>query len=260
MVILCPGCKNQITLDDATIPAGVFKVRCTGCGKSITTQKREEPQAAQPQQQQQPPSKPSMNTAQTTTDKIKVPTIPTESGRIPPELQSFVNSQISAAKQEILNAIQTLLGGSIGKLTASEETFIASNAALICSGDPVSTETLLRSLKSMGYEIQSCKTAGESLKKVDEAYELIIIDPTFTDDLEGAKKLIGRINSKKALDRRKVFVVLLSSTQKSLDGNSAFMGGVNLIVNKADVNNLETYIRQGQKHFQKLYSTFEISS
>jgi predicted Zn finger-like uncharacterized protein len=250
MVIVCPGCKNQITLDDATIPSGTFKVRCTGCGRSITTQK--------PVQQQSPAPAPASKPASTTVDKPQQQTISADGGKVPPELQNFVNSQIAVAKKEILSAIQTLLGGSSAiRLQESDENRIASNTALLCGGDPATLEVLLGLVKSMGYHVQSCTTAAESLKSVDPIYDLIIIDPSFTDDLEGPKKLIGRINSKKAADRRKVFVVLLSSTQKSLDGNSAFLGGVNLIINKSDLNNLESYIRQGQKHFQKLYSALE---
>jgi hypothetical protein len=86
---------------------------------------------------------------------------------------------------------------------------------------------------------------------------LVVIDPSFTDDLEGAKKLIGRMNARKAVERREIFVVLISATQKSMDGNSAFLSGVNLIVNKADLNHLESFIRQGQKYFQQLYSPLQ---
>ena len=253
MILVCPGCKNQITLDDATIPDGGFKVRCTGCGRSINAQKKVEPT----QQQQQSSSIPLKQ--QPVADKGKTQTTAPDAGRIPPELQTFVNSQIAAAKQEILHAMQTLFGGSSAqKLPGSgNESLIASNTALVCSGDGTTTEALLRLLKPMGYHLQSLTSAAESLKAVDLLYELIVIDPSFTDDLEGAKKMIGRINSKKAADRRKVFVVLLSSTQKSLDGNSAFLGGVNLVVNKADLDQIESFIRQGQTYFQKLYSTLE---
>ena len=250
MLIVCPGCKNQITLDDATIPDGVFKVRCTGCGRSINTQKKAEP-VKQPQQAASIPPTPAP-----VTDHRKAESNSAESARISPELQNFVNSQIVAAKQEILNAMQILFRGTAAPLSVvAEESQHATNTALLCSSDSAMVDTLLRMLKPMGYQIQTATTAAESLKSADIPYELIVIDPSFTDDLEGAKKMIGRINSKKAQERRKVFVVLLSSTQKSLDGTSAFLGGVNLIVNKADLNQIESFIRQGQTYFQKIYAT-----
>jgi hypothetical protein len=83
-----------------------------------------------------------------------------------------------------------------------------------------------------------------------------LIDPSFTDDLEAGKKIIGRINARKAVDRRNIFVVMISSTHKTLDGNAAFMNGVNLIVNKADLNALVPSIKQSQKDFQQMYAAY----
>ena len=172
-------------------------------------------------------------------------------------MESYVDARISSAKREILDAMQALFrGSSVHQDDSMLETNFSSKA-LVCSGDPKTTETLNAILTSMKYETQTSITSADSIKTVDGQFGLIVVDPSFTEDPEGAKKIIGRINIKKGIERRQTFVVLLTSTQKTLDGNAAFMSGVNLIVNKADVSNLETHIRQSQKGYQQLYSTFK---
>jgi predicted Zn finger-like uncharacterized protein len=261
MILVCPGCKNKITLDDGTLPVGIFKVRCTGCGRSITAQFKDESQPEPP-----PPTTPAPVTPQLppgfqpqasgVRETLQPASATPESSDVSPAVQAFVREQLGAAKKEILDAMQSLFQGATIGQNESEEELVSSKKALICSADAQLLDTLTTPLKVMGYQWESCSSAMEGLKTVDNPYGLIIIDPVFPGDPEGGKKLIGRVNSKKASDRRQTFLVLISSTQKTLDGNSAFFSGVNLIINKADLNNFEASVRQSQKNFHQMYSTF----
>jgi hypothetical protein len=189
-------------------------------------------------------------------EKIQPASAAPESTEVSPAVQTFVREQLGAAKKEILDAMQSLFQGGRINQSDSEEDMVSSKKGLICSADAQLVDTLTTSLKEMGYQTESCSSAIGGLKVVDSPYGLIIIDPVFPDDPEGSKKLIGRINAKKAVDRRQTFLVLISSTQKTLDGNSAFFSGVNLIVNKADLNNFEMTVRQSQKNFHQMYYAF----
>jgi predicted Zn finger-like uncharacterized protein len=236
MVLVCPGCKNQVTLDDASVPEGVFKVRCKGCGKIITSQRHPE------QLTPQPPSSVSEKKA------VADP-------GISPAIEAFIKKEIAASRKEILNAMQSLFRGT-GIAPGGMEDRIHSQKALICSGDPATLQTLTLAAKAMGYQTETTVTAADSLKNLDSIYSLVLIDPSFSDDLEAAKKLIGRLNARKSVERRQTFVVLISSAQKTLDGNAAFMNGVNLIVNKADLTTIEASIMQSQKEFQQMYAAY----
>ncbi|HSP05949.1 MAG TPA: zinc-ribbon domain-containing protein, partial [Acidobacteriota bacterium] len=39
MKLTCANCRQQIVLEDAKLPQGVFKVKCPKCGKIVTGQK-----------------------------------------------------------------------------------------------------------------------------------------------------------------------------------------------------------------------------
>ena len=256
MVLVCPGCKNKITLDDGTLPIGIFKVRCTGCGRSITAQFKDEPAPSPPSAPVAAPAPPQSQPSGITENARKAATRP-DSTDVSPAVQAFVKDQLGAAKKEILDAMQSLFqGATIAQNYTSEEEMATAKRALICTGDGAIADTLTATLKGMGYQVESCSSAIEGLKTVDSMYGIIVLDPVFPDDPEGGKKLIGRINSKKAVDRRQTFLVLISSTQKTLDGNSAFFSGVNLIINKVDLDDFEMTVRQSQKDFQQMYSTF----
>jgi predicted Zn finger-like uncharacterized protein len=236
MILVCPGCKNQITLDDASVPEGIFKVRCTGCGKIITSQRSPEAVA------------PSISQSGVTERKS------IEDQSVNPAVEAFLRKEIATAKKEILDAMQSLFRGA--NLSADEEADGTAKRALICSGDPLTSQRLASAAKALGYATEIAVTAADSLKSLESFYSLMIIDPSFTDDAEGVKKLIGRVNIRKAVERRQMFLVLISASQKTLDGNSAFLNGVNLIVNKADLGTIENSIKQSQKDFRQMYSSF----
>jgi CheY-like chemotaxis protein/ribosomal protein S27E len=241
MVLVCSGCKNQITLEEASVPEGVFKVRCTGCGKIITAQRTSHASQSPPIIERSKPVAPAMESGAT----------------ISPAIESFLKKEIANAKKEILDAMQSLFTGSGFATNQDSETGI-SQRALVCSGDPVLSQSLSQAAQSMGYSTDVTVSAVDSLKASDTSYAMFLIDPSFSDDLDAGKKIIGKINARKAVDRRKIFVVLISSSQKTQDGNAAFMSGVNLIVNKSDLNALVASIRQTQKDLQQMYSAYNV--
>ena len=252
MILVCPGCKNQITIDEATVPRGVFKVRCTSCGRTINAQQKDEP--APPAQKVQPPQT-EMDNASFAAGRTPAKGVQ-KTPDVSPAVQEYVTARINDSRREILEAMQALFRGEMLHGNVTPDYVGNSKNALICSSDATITASILSSLNSIGYRTETCTTAAESLKNLDSQYGLIIVDPSFPDDLEGAKKVIGRINGKKGTERRQTFLVLVSSTYKTLDGNSAFMNGVNVIINKADLHRLDSVLQQSQAHFQQVYKAF----
>src|SRR4026208_1302015 len=117
MVLVCSGCKNQITLEEASVPEGVFKVRCTGCGKIITAQRTSHASQSPPIIERSKPVAPAMESGAT----------------ISPAIESFLKKEIANAKKEILDAMQSLFTGSGFATNQDSETGI-SQRALVCSG------------------------------------------------------------------------------------------------------------------------------
>ena len=255
MIVVCPGCKNQITVDEASVPKGAFKVRCTSCGRTITAQRKEE--ASTSEHLEKPVPTPERSAKATPVPKTTPPP-ESLSSPISKAVEEYVASQIATARKEILDAMQALFRGESIDANGGEslQQIDFQKRALICSGDAVIASTLGPTIRNLGYAWENYSTTAESLKVLDGNYGLVIVDPSFGDDAEGGKKIIGRINGKKGKQRRQTFVVLVSSTYKTMDGNSAFMNGVNLIVNKADIGKFDSIFQQSQTHFREMYAAF----
>jgi CheY-like chemotaxis protein len=141
--------------------------------------------------------------------------------------------------------------------TLSADAHPRSQSALICESDSAAADTISTVLRKLGYSVDPASTTTEALKKIESNdYRLVTLDLSFPDDKEGGKKIIGKINGKKPMLRREMFVVLISAAVKSDDANAAFFNGVNLTVNRSEIAGLGGLVRSGQTHFQQIYRTF----
>jgi hypothetical protein len=68
--------------------------------------------------------------------------------------------------------------------------------------------------------------------------------------LEGMQPIISLTPS----DRRKSFFILFSDNLRTLDGNAAFLYGVNLIVAHKDVGSFPQIYREASIYHERLYS------
>jgi hypothetical protein len=55
-------------------------------------------------------------------------------------------------------------------------------------------------------------------------------------------------------DRRRSFFLLVSENLRTLDGNAAFLYGVNLVVSAKDVGNFPQIYRDAMAYHERLYS------
>lgn len=57
------------------------------------------------------------------------------------------------------------------------------------------------------------------------------------------------------LDRRKSFFILFADNLRTLDGNAAFLYGVNLVVGMKDLNNFQQIYKDAHLYHERLYAT-----
>lgn len=262
MKLTCMSCQHQIHVDDSKIPSGVFKVKCSKCGKIVTGQREtaahadsaptspsvsaaDELQAAYSMQSPQPPAEP----------------LDSGNGDGNSELQQLVKREVGHLRKELMSSLGALFGQrkdwKLDRHAEEEEDDDFARKALVCEDDSAFIEIISGSLKRLGYKVEIAKTTAEALKKIETGtYNLITVDYTFPDDKEGGVKIIARLNGQKPGVRRETFVVLISANVKSADASAAFFHGANITVNKDEIRHLEYLIREGQRHFHELYRVF----
>ena len=87
---------------------------------------------------------------------------------------------------------------------------------------------------------------------MQETPPLILLNPAqiTPPPLEGMQPIISLTPA----DRRKSFFILFSDSLRTLDGNAAFLYGVNLVVAQKDVGNFSHIFREAYQFHERLYS------
>jgi CheY-like chemotaxis protein len=233
MKLICTKCHYELNIDDTRIPADKpFKVKCPQCSESITGR----------------------SGAVNTQKSAMTHEATAEWERLKPFVEDYVNRRIAAFSKEL--EASSLLAN---KATASLGEGVSLNPqdsskkALICQANPKIEQEVSAKLTTMGYQIACVKSVKEAMKKLEEdLFELVATDSSFPEDPSGGRKILSKMNAKKFEERRRTFVVLVSSTVETSGPENAFLLGANLTVNIRDLNNLEQLISQGQREFEKL--------
>src|SRR5512145_2772145 len=96
MKITCNHCQNQMQLDDARVPSGTFKIKCTKCGKVVSAQKEQ------------------------ASDPDTVSAMSQAAGEAGMEVEEYVQQELSRFKKDLLGSLQTLLGISPSLMGSAE--------------------------------------------------------------------------------------------------------------------------------------------
>jgi len=223
MKLTCSSCNQTIFVDDSKIPAaGVFRIKCPKCERIISV-----------------------------SDPVDA--------AVSPAIEAYVAKEIAAARKEILAAMTSLFGAEPQPVGSEKEKEKESDKkSLISNSDLLEANTILTALRHFGYSVEIATTAADALAKIERnAYDLIVLSESYPDDAAGGQKIMKKLNGMKG-HRRRIFLVLLSPSLKTSDPNGAFFHGSNITVNPADIQNIETLIREGQRHFQRLYRVYDL--
>jgi predicted RNA-binding Zn-ribbon protein involved in translation (DUF1610 family) len=123
--------------------------------------------------------------------------------------------------------------------------------AFLVGGD---NPTLRQAAKLIGYLPMYFASAEQARDRyLQEVPAVVIINPPqmTAPPLEAMQPLTGLSTA----ERRKSFFILVSDNLRTLDGNAAFLYGVNLIVASKDVNNFPRIFKEAHQFHERLYSS-----
>lgn len=112
---------------------------------------------------------------------------------------------------------------------------------------------LRQAAKLIGYLPVLYPTAEQARDRyMQESPQVIFLNPpqVTPPPLEAMQPIIGVMPS----DRRKSFFVLFSENLRTLDGNAAFLYGVNLVVATKDLGNFPQIFRDAYTYHERLYA------
>ncbi len=121
--------------------------------------------------------------------------------------------------------------------------------AIICETNEEVQKFLADYLKSSGFECFTFSNSKEALNAMEDA-SLIIIAEQFNEIIEA-------ISSLPMYQRRDLIAILLSLSIPTMDRLSAFVKGVDFIVNVKDINNFPAIFKRAYVEHQKTYKLFK---
>lgn len=112
---------------------------------------------------------------------------------------------------------------------------------------------LRQSVKLLGFLPLHYATADQARERfMQEMPQLVILNPAqvTAPPLEAMQPIIGLAPA----DRRRSFFVLVAENLRTLDGNAAFLYGVNLVIAPKDLTAFSQIYRDAHTYHERLYS------
>ena len=253
MVITCPQCETRLHMDEAKTPSRPFAVRCPKCqtnvnvqpnGEVSTTSKSDQPAAAE------------------AAPRYPVPAFerPVTAPRF--ELQDNENTAASTNEAGAgLNDIARLLAEALNHSTGRTSTSRKRPAwdrrkALVCAS-PAYREVIAESLATHDYEVFVANNMIQGLGRMrEERMDVVVLDANFDPLEQGVAFITREVRLLRPSERRRLFLVYLTSGVRTMDLHAAFLQNVNLVVNPSDVEQLPEALEVSIRHYNDLYRPF----
>ena len=255
MVLICPKCEARLQLDEAKAPSRPFTVRCPKCQTSVNAQ----PATATAGESDVP-------------DVVTSPEVTPVSSRSPFERPTTAplfrthnddSNASAAAGAPGLNDIAKLLadalrhsGGQPGASRGRTRPAWDRRKVLVCAS-PAYRELLALSLAEQDYDVFVAENMVQGLGRMrEERMDVIVLDANFDPLEQGVAFITREVRLLRPSERRRLFLVYLTSGVRTMDLHAAFLNNVNLVINPSDVEQLPEALEVSLRHYNELYRDF----
>ncbi len=248
MIVVCPKCSSQIQVSgsDSERPSNIRCPKCNTNLHSVTVSPASEksalavgqsPSTEQHRFKARVPA-PLFELAKTARREAPSPAVPVEEmGQLLANLlkQHGSNSTVASTARPAWNP----------------------RKALVCTVE-LHCEAIARQLTKNGYQVFVAQNTGQAVDRMREnQLDVVLLDPEFDSAEQGAAFVIREVNVLRPAQRRRLFFVLLSPLQRTMDAHAAFLHNVNAIVNFKQVDDLFGILEHALREYNELYKEFK---
>ncbi len=253
MLITCPQCSARLQLETNKLLARPFSIKCPKCQALVPVTPPEihtGELSATGAATTLPPAP--LGVTRPSLDENKLPKIPAE-----------LPSSPGALETNLIKALSSLLSSSLTQATASsniEQT--RQRRMLLCLGSDEEISKVRSTLQGHEYELIVANSSEQAIEllQLSNQVDIVLLDPAFEEDHQGSQAILRFINSLNPAHRRRLFLVMISPTYKTLDTQTAFINNVNLLINSAEITMLPLTLKKGIREFNLLYRSFNEAS
>ena len=181
-----------------------------------------------------------------------------------PTVEDDSNTLVTAQypHHDLLQALASLLtSGSLAKPNAPLEQNRRRNV-VACLASPEDVGKVEAALHNQTYEVTIASSPEQVISMLQMSHQLdvLLLDPNFHASQQGGATIMRYLNMLNPARRRRVFVVVMSHSYRSLDMQVAFIHGVNLVINSNELDTLPTALSKSIQEFNSLYRAFNEAS
>lgn len=247
MIVICPKCSSQIQVSgtDSERPSSIRCPKCNTTLNAVTVSPASQKSALAVGQ--------SPSTAQHRF-KARVPAPLFELEKTAPSEAPSPEVPVEEMSQLLANLLRQ--HGSNSTVAPTSRPAWNPRKALVCTGE-LHREAIARQLTQNGYQVFVAQDTGQAVDRMREnQLEVVLLDPDFDSAEQGAAFVIREVNVLRPAQRRRLFFVLLSPLQRTMDAHAAFLHNVNAIVNFKEVDDLFGILEHALREYNELYKEF----
>ena len=127
---------------------------------------------------------------------------------------------------------------------------------LVCAS-PAYRETIAESLLDHDYEVFIAENTVQALGRMrEERMDVVVLDANFDPVEQGVAFITREVRLLRSSERRRLFLVYVTSGVRTMDLHAAFLHNVNLVINPSDVEQLPEALEVSIRHYNDLYRLF----
>lgn len=253
MKIVCPNCEAPLNLPDDKVPVGrPFNFTCPKCKRknsaTVSPEEANESSAkAVPAGSNEPGSGGGLAREPGNTN----PPEPLAAGEhsappLPPQPNPWQPDTVPSA-----------LGRGGAGSSFMDDVTETSKVVLLAVNEGPLNDNLLEQLEAMDYMITISYGMRDALRQLKlSSFDLVVIGDDFDDAQGDNHPLIKALQLMEMDIRRRMYVVLIGSEYRTLDGFTAYALSVNAVINDKDIEQFEKALISGQVHQKRFYQPF----
>ena len=176
--------------------------------------------------------------------------------------QTLVAPPNQGGSNDLLQALTALLLSASGSKTTASIPQSRRRYVITCLSDQEAFTKVKTILGEQEYFVTAAESPDQvtSLLQSSHQLDILLLDPGFHSDQQGGASIMRYLNMLNPARRRRVFVVVVSQTYKTMDTQAAFSHGVNMIVNMDELETLPNVLAHSISDFNNLYRAFNVAS
>lgn len=252
MLVICTNCNTRLQLDESKIPPQVSKARCPKCQASVeikSSAAADSDAAGTSLPAEMTPPSPHISPFEQ----------PPAAAPFKTESEAAPQTETTAKSDDVARLLVDLLRQKepvATKMGGHKRPMWDRRKVLVCTDEP-HREAVAELLAAQDYEVYVAQNTGEALGRMrEDRMDVLVLDSGFDPVEQGFAFVSREIKLMRPSERRRLFLVFLTTNARTMDLHAAFLYNANLVVNPADIERLPVALDVSLRHYNELYRDF----